>query len=100
MPEAVALLVDRSMLVEPGQIVKTAWIDIDLVVLGCRDRMAVGDVGDKWREILQRGGGRAAWSPPRGHWREDGRFVVCDGRHETVAALMMGQDKIFVAWVE
>ncbi len=87
------------MRIAPGERVRSDWIDIDLVVLGCRDRMAVGDVGDKWREILQRGDD-AAWPPPRGHWREDGRFVLTDGRHEYIAALMHGREKLFAAWVE
>lgn len=35
----------------------------------------------------------------RRHW-EDGRFVVCDGRHDYLAALMIGRDKLFVCWLE
>jgi hypothetical protein len=35
----------------------------------------------------------------RRHW-EDGRFVVCDGRHDYLAALMIGRDKLFVYWLE
>lgn len=98
MTAAVTLMRDRSMLVAPEESVGTAWIDIDLCVLGCRDRMAVGDVGDKWRELLQRGA-NAGWPPPRGSWRQDGRFVIEDGRHEYIAALMMGQERLFVAWL-
>ena len=38
-------------------------------------------------------------APIVGHW-EDGRFVVCDGRHDYLAALMIGRDKLFVCWLE
>jgi hypothetical protein len=68
--------------------------------LGCRDRMSPGDVKEKWTELLQRSG-KAAWPPPVGHWSPDRVwFVVTDGRHEYLAALMHGQESLFVAWVE
>lgn len=103
MSAPVVIARDRSLLVGPGQLVVTGWIDIDLVVLGCRAPMAVGDVGDKWRELLQRRD-HAAWPPPVGFWRPAGdnprrRFVITDGRHEYVAALMHGRERLFVAWV-
>ena len=98
MSQPVALYRDGSLRGAPGRIVKTIRIDIDLSLLGSPDRRAVGDIGDKWREIFQRDG-RAAWPPPRGHWRNHGRFSVDDGRHEFVAALH-GHSECFVAWVE
>jgi hypothetical protein len=39
------------------------------------------------------------WPPIVGHW-EDGRLVVCDGRPDYLAALMIGRDKLFVCWLE
>jgi hypothetical protein len=41
----------------------------------------------------------ASWPPVYGHWEND-RFVICDGRHEYLARLALGQEKIFVAWLE
>lgn len=52
----------------------------------------------KWRRLLQQGEA-ACWPPIVGHW-EDDRFVVCDGRHEYVASLMLGRARIYVAWLE
>jgi hypothetical protein len=39
------------------------------------------------------------WPPPTGHWREDGRFVLTDGRHRFVASLMLGTRYVLVAWL-
>jgi hypothetical protein len=41
----------------------------------------------------------APWPPVIGHW-EGGRFLVDDGRHDYLAALMIGRDKLFVCWLE
>ncbi|HET7043460.1 MAG TPA: hypothetical protein VFI37_01315 [Gaiellaceae bacterium] len=41
-----------------------------------------------------------AWPPPTGWWREDGRFVLTDGRNRYVAALMLGLEYLLVAWLE
>lgn len=92
------MIPDRHLIIQPGQSVTTAWISLELCVIGCRDRMAVGDVENKYRELLQLGGGQY-FPPVIGHWREDGRFVVCDGRHTAVAALMIGRESLFVGWI-
>ena len=94
---SVTLYEDRSMVVQPGQIVMTGWVDIDLCRLGCRARMSPEAVEKKWRRLLQQGDG-APWPPPVGHWDGD-RFVICDGRHEYLATLMHGRTRIFVAWL-
>ena len=52
----------------------------------------------KYRRLLSLGE-CAPWPPIVGHW-EEGRFVVCDGRHDYLAALMIGRDKLFVCWLE
>ena len=90
---------DRSLCVQPKEVVKTAWINIDLCVLGNRTRMTPEAVEKKWRMLLQQGEG-ARWPCPNGYWREDGRFVVCDGRHEYLASLMHGREQLLVAWLE
>lgn len=55
-------------------------------------------VEKKYRRLLNLGG-CAPWPPVVGHW-EEGRFVVCDGRHDYLAALMIGRDKLFVCWLD
>ena len=89
---------DRSMCVQPNQVVRTAWVDIDLCRLSFRAPMSPESVERKYRRLLNLGD-CAPWPPIVGHW-EDGRFVVCDGRHDYVAALMIGRDKLFVCWLE
>lgn len=98
----VTTAIDRSILVPQGKVVKTEWISIWDCKLACRDRMAVGDVGVAYQRLLQQDG-NAAWPLPVGYW--DGetrgeRFVICDGRHEYIAALMLGHSEILVAWVD
>ncbi|MDT7953498.1 MAG: hypothetical protein RQ966_18505 [Acetobacteraceae bacterium] len=93
----VAVHEDRSLSVRPGQVVRTAWIDIDLCRLGCRVPMAPEAVEKKFRRLLCLGE-NAAWPPIVGHWDRE-RFVVCDGRHELLANLMIGRERIFVCWL-
>lgn len=90
--------VDRGMAVPAGAVVRTGYVAIEDVRLACRDRMAVGDVEAAYRKRLQLGD-RQPWPPPRGHWQGD-RFVILDGRHEYVSALMLGFSHILVAWIE
>ena len=89
---------DRSMCVQPYQVVRTAWVDIDLCRLSFRLPMSPEAVEKKYRRLLSLGE-CAPWPPVVGHW-EDGRFVVCDGRHDYLAALMIGCEKLFVCWLE
>ena len=44
-------------------------------------------------------GDGAPWPSIVVHW-EDSRFVVCDGRHDYLAAPMIGRDKLFVCRLE
>jgi hypothetical protein len=90
--------VDRSMRVDPGEVVRTAWVSVEEVRLACRDRMAVGDVAAAYQRVLARGES-AGWPCPVGFW-DGARFVVTDGRHEFVATLMLGRRRLLVAWVE
>ena len=47
---------DRSMCVQPDQLVRTAWIDIDLSRLGFRMPMSPEAVEKKFRRLLNLGG--------------------------------------------
>jgi len=53
---------------------------------------------EKYRRFLNLGPD-SAWPPAVGEWRGD-RFVIIDGRHEYLAALMIGRAELFVCWVE
>ena len=68
---------DRSMCVHPNQVVRTAWVDIDLCRLSFRAPMSPEAVERNIGGLLNLGD-CAPWPPIVGHW-EDGRFVVCDG---------------------
>lgn len=89
---------DRSVAVPPGHVIRTEYVHIDHVELACRDRMAVGDVKIAYERQLQLGS-HQRWPCPRGHWA-NGNFVIADGRHQFVAALMLGLEWLLVAWVE
>jgi hypothetical protein len=94
----VTLAEDRSLVVLPGQIVRTGYVPIHQIKLACRDRMAVGDVERAHNRQLQLGSAQA-WPCPTGQW--DGEwFEIRDGRHAYVAALMHGMTHLLVAWVE
>ena len=89
---------DRSLLVAPGQVVRTGYVDVFKCRLACRDRIAVGDVGEAYQKLLQVGN-QSVWPCPNGHWEGD-VFVIADGRHEWLASVMLGRGEVFVAWVE
>lgn len=89
---------DRSMCVQPHQVVRTAWVDIDLCRLGCRVPMSPEAVEKKFHRLLNLGD-CAPWPPVVGHWVGE-CFVVDDGRHEYLAALMLGRERLFVCWLD
>lgn len=86
------------MAVPPGQTIVTGYVHVDALQLGCRARMAVGDVREKYERRLQLGD-HQPWPPPRGEWKGD-RFTVIDGRHDVIAATMLGQEWVLCAWAE
>jgi hypothetical protein len=55
-------------------------------------------VEKKFRRLLNLGD-CAPWPPVVGHWERE-RFFVDDGRHDYLAALMLGREKLFVCWLE
>lgn len=96
--QPVSIASDRSMLVPPGKVVKTAYVDIWKIRMACRDRMAVGDVAGAYQKLLQLGD-NSAWPCPNGVWDGD-TFCLHDGRHEYIAALMLGRTHLLVAWIQ
>jgi hypothetical protein len=89
---------DRSMLVKPGQIVRTGYVDVFKVRLASRERMAVGDVDRAFQRVLQ-AGADSQFPCPNGRWDGD-TFVIHDGRHAWLASVMLGKSHILVAWIE
>jgi hypothetical protein len=98
MTAPLTLIVDRGMSVAPGKKVATGYVHVENISLACRERMSIGDVNSAYQKRLQLGD-HQPWPCPRGYW-SDMRFVIEDGRHEYVAALMLGQTHILVAWEE
>jgi hypothetical protein len=94
----VSIAADRSMLVAPGQVVRTGYVDVFKCRLACRERMHVGDVAGAWQKLLQLGD-QSAWPCPNGRW-DGATFEIHDGRHEWVAAVMLGRAQLLVAWLE
>lgn len=89
---------DRSMNVPAGSIVRTDYIPITAAMMASSDRMAVGDVERAMQRRMAAAPGQP-WPCPVGEWSGD-RFVIHDGRHEFIAALMLGVQHILVAWIE
>lgn len=94
----VSIAEDRSISVPPGKLIKTGYVRVFNCEFACRERMAFGDVKAAFEKSLQLGD-HCAWPCPKGHW-EGERFVIIDGRHEYIAALMLGKEYILVAWLE
>jgi hypothetical protein len=98
MTRPVIVAEDRTLRVPAGALVRTGYVEVHRVRLACRDRMAIGDVEAAYRKRLQLGSDQP-WPPPVGDW-EDETFCIHDGRHEYVAALMLGCTHVLVAWIE
>lgn len=96
--QPVSLSQDRTISVPPGAVVKTGYVDVFKVRLSCRERMAVGDVDRAFQRRLQAAPNQP-YPSPLGQWDGD-IFVIQDGRHEWVAAVMLGQSHLLVAWME
>jgi hypothetical protein len=69
---------DRSMCQHPNQMVRTAWIDIDLCRLRFQAPKSPEAVEKKFRWLLNIGR-CAPWPPVVGHWVGE-RFLVGDWR--------------------
>lgn len=89
---------DRSISVAPGQRVITGYVPIEQITMACRARMAVGDIDIAYRRHLALGD-HQAFPYPNGRWDGE-RFIIADGRHAYVAALMLGMTHLLVAWTE
>lgn len=86
------------MVVPAGATVCTRYVPIWAITLACRDRMAIGDV-DRAMQRRMACAPAQPWPCPVGEWQGD-RFAIFDGRHEFIAALMLGVEHILVAWID
>ena len=89
---------DRSISVAPGTRVVTGYVAIEQIRMANRSRMAVGDVEAAYRKQLALGD-HQAFPCPNGRWDGE-RFVLLDGRHAFISALMLGFTHLLVAWTE
>ena len=58
--------------------------------------MTIGDIRGAYEKRLQLGD-HQSWPCPRGHWEGEprkSRFVIVDGRHEYLAAVALGVDRL------
>lgn len=97
-PQAASFAADRTLRVPAGKRIVTGYVDVWKCQLANRAPMAVGDVAAAHNKLLQLGDD-ALHPCPNGHW-EGEEFVIHDGRHEYLAAVMRGRLQILVAWVE
>jgi hypothetical protein len=86
--------------VAEGHTVETGYVGVhDVVIHAPRGHhLYPAEVERAYRRQLELGN-EQGWPPPLGYWRDDGRFVLTDGRNRYVAALMLGIEHIFVAWL-
>lgn len=89
---------DRSLDIEPGHVVRTGYVDVFKVRLGCRERMSIGDIDRAYQKRLQLGAAQP-WPCPNGRWDGD-TFLLSDGRHEWLATVALGHAYMLVAWTE
>jgi hypothetical protein len=86
--------------VAAGHLVATDYVPIHDVVIhsGGGRHLSPAAVERAYAQQLDLGSDQC-WPPPTGYWREDGRFVLTDGRNRYVAALMLGVEYLLVAWL-
>jgi hypothetical protein len=89
---------DRGMIVPAGRCVVTEYVSIWTCMLASRDRMSPADVEKAMQRRMAAAPGQP-WPCPVGKWQA-GRFVIYDGRHEYLAAVMLGVEHILVAHIE
>jgi hypothetical protein len=85
--------------VAAGHVVETRYVPVEDVVIHAQQHpLSPPAVERAYCRQLELGDGQA-WPPLTGYWRDDGKFVLTDGRHRFVAALMLGMEYVLVAWL-
>lgn len=99
----ISLAEDRSVRVPPGYRVVGGYVPVFQVVHACRAMMAAGDVEAALRRALQLGDDQEH-PAPFGEWVETDcgcrRFMILDGRHQHLSAIMRGKEELYVEWLE
>jgi hypothetical protein len=98
--QKVSFQIDKSISVPPGKRVIVDYIAVDKIKLGCKDRMSIGDVKEKYELVLQNAP-NSVFPTPIGEWdTQKQRFTIIDGRHTTIAYILLGYEHILVSWIE
>ena len=85
--------------VAAGHVVQTGYVNVHEVVLYARgNQLSPAAVERAYCRQLELGDDQA-WPPLTGYWRDDVRFVLTDGRHRFIAAVMLGVEYVLVAWL-
>lgn len=86
--------------VPAGHIVRTGYVPIHDVIVhaGQGHQLSPAAVERAFCRQLELDEDQA-WPPATGYWRDDGRFVLTDGRTRVVAALMLGMQYVLIAWL-
>jgi hypothetical protein len=84
--------------VPAGRHVRTGYVPIHEVVVYAYSQLLPAEVERAYRRQLELGPDQS-WPPPTGYSRDD-RFVLTDGRNRFIAALMLGYEFLFVAWLD
>ena len=85
--------------VPPAHALHVEYVPIhDIVCHATYSQLYPAEVERAYRRQLELGD-HQGWPPPTGYWRDDGRFVLTDGRNRYVAALMLGFEHLLVAWL-
>lgn len=98
-PEEGAAIDWAGVRVAAGHVVETAYVPTEEIVIHARGhQLSPAAVERAYCRQLELGDDQV-WPPLTGYWRGDGRFVLTDGRHRFVAALMLGMEHLLVAWL-
>jgi len=87
------------MIIPAGQVLKTGYVrTADVVFPMTGAAMSITEVKEKITQFTAIKEAQA-YPLPVGRW-EGGRFLLWDGRHRYIASLMLGREKMLVAWLE
>jgi len=86
--------------VPAGHVVRTAYVPTHNVLMYARPghQLSPAAVERAYCRQLELGDDQT-WPPPTGYWRDNGAFVLTDGRTRFLAAMMLGMEYVFVAWL-
>jgi len=96
--QKVTFQVSKSISDPQGHRVIVDYVHIDKILLGCKGKICIASVKEKFELILQNAP-NSIYPTPIGEWKGD-RFMIIDGRHLTIAYMIHGYEYILVSWME